>query len=461
MASLPEELKGKYPAKSHAKRVVEYLKSKSQDVKGIIYLEGQKTKMIEDNDGTAPFRQRRYFYYLTGCPLPDCSFIYDIENAKSTLFIPPIDADDVIWSGLPLSPAEASNIYDVDEVLTTTELESAFARLPHDVKQVTAWVIKDQISIKPDFTSTDDSLVKQAIERCRIVKDSYEIALTRHANAVSTLAHTASLRAAKRAKNEREIEAIFLQQSIAHGCREQAYHSIVASGVNAATLHYQKNDEPTAGRLNLLLDAGAEFRCYASDITRTFPLSGSFTAESRAIYDIVLRMQKECTHRIRAGVDWEEVHSLAHRVAIDGMLDLGILKGNHDEIFAARTSCAFFPHGLGHYLGLDTHDTGGDPNYADTDPMFRYLRVRAKLPAGSIVTVEPGIYFCRFIIDPYLKDPKHAAFIDKTVLDRYWTVGGVRIEDNILVTDDGFENLTTAIKEVDEMEKIINGEAQS
>jgi len=210
--------------------------------------------------------------------------------------------------------------------------------------------------------------------------------------------------------------------------------------------------------LNLLLDAGAEFGCYASDITRTFPISGSFSKESLAIYNIVLEMQTVCTNMLKEGVVWDDVHLKAHEIAIAGLLELGILQGTKEDILKSRTSVAFFPHGLGHYLGMDTHDTGGHPNYEDKDPMFRYLRVRGKLPAGSIITVEPGIYFCRFIIEPYLRDPVHSAYINFDTLNRYWDVGGVRIEDNILITEKGFENLTTAVKDVKEMERIINSE---
>lgn len=168
-------------------------------------------------------------------------------------------------------------------------------------------------------------------------------------------------------------------------------------------------------------------------------------------------MQLDCIAMLKEGVAWDDVHLLAHKIAIDGLLELGIFKGDKDEILKARTSAAFLPHGLGHYLGMDTHDTGGHPNFSDPDPLFRFLRVRRNLPAGSVITVEPGIYFCDFIIRPYLKDPKHAQFINEKVLDKYWDVGGVRIEDNLLITKDGCENLTDCPKNADELEKIITG----
>lgn len=453
-------LKGKYPAKSHAKRVVELIRAKKPDATGVLYLEGRMTKLLEDNDGEEHFRQRRYFYYLTGCNLADCHFAYDIESSKSILFIPPIDPDSVIWSGLPVSIDEALERYDVDEVRLTTEINATLTGLGGANPKSTVFAIANQVSDSVtflEFEAKDFDVLKTAIEVSRVVKDEFEVALIRKANEVSDIAHRAVVENTAKAKNERELEAIFLQRCVANGGKEMAYSPIFASGRAAATLHYVKNDEPLDGKLNLLLDAGAEWNNYASDITRTFPLSGKFTKESREIYDIVLKMQKDCTDMLKEGVLWDDVHLLAHKIAIDGLLSIGILKGDKDEILKARTSVAFFPHGLGHYLGMDTHDTGGNPNYSDADTIFRYLRVRGKLPSGSVITVEPGIYFCNFIIAPYLEDPKHNRFIDSAVLDKYWDVGGVRIEDNILITATGNENLTTVPKEAAELEAMISG----
>lgn len=278
------------------------------------------------------------------------------------------------------------------------------------------------------FLPWDLDTLHDAIDECRVTKDAYEVASIRHANDVSTAAHIAVLKGLKHVTNEQELEAIFLERCIALGCKEQAYHGIFGSGHNAATLHYQANNQALSGRWNLLVDAAAEWECYCADVTRTMPLGGTFNKESEAIYTIVKSMQDGSLAMLRAGVQWEAVHELAHEIAIEGLLALGILKGDKKAIFDARTSVAFFPHGLGHMLGMDTHDTGGHPNYEDTDKMFQYLRVRGNLPEGSVVTVEPGIYFCKFIIEPYLDDEKQREFIDKSVLDRYWDVGGVRIE---------------------------------
>ncbi|KAH8729070.1 putative Xaa-Pro aminopeptidase [Phaeosphaeriaceae sp. PMI808] len=450
-------LKGKYPAKDHARKVAKWIIEKGGDKNGTIYLEAQKQKLLEDNDSEAPFRQRRFFFYLSGCNLPDSHLIYEIASDKLTLFIPPIEPDDVIWSGLPMSPEEAKAKYHIDDCKTTKETNPHLASASESA-QSTIYAIPEQVSDRITFLSYKNkelSLLKPAIEYCRVTKSDYEIALIRKANAISTIAHINVMKAAAKAKNECELEAIFLKSCVEHDAKNQAYHSIVAAGENAATLHYVYNSTPIKDQNLLLLDAGCELDCYASDITRTFPIKGTFTEESLAIYNIVLDMQKQCINALKAGVVWDSIHELAHKIAIKGLLNLGILKGDADQIFAARTSVAFFPHGLGHYLGMDTHDTGGNANYADKDSMFRYLRTRGALPARSVITVEPGIYFCRFIIEPYLKNGEQAQFIDEKVLEKYWSVGGVRIEDNILIVEGGNEDLTSTPKEVDDVIKIV------
>ncbi|KAI0455456.1 peptidase M24, structural domain-containing protein [Xylaria acuta] len=453
-------LKGKYPAKAHAKRVVEYIRSKIPDATGVLFLEGRTDHLLEDSDEPVPFRQRRPFMYLTGVDTAGCAFIYDIETSKSTLFIPPVDPESVIWAGLPLSTEEALDKYDIDAVLPTTELNPILARLGGANSKTTVFAIAERVSDSVtflEFGNKDFSVLAEAIDECRVVKDDYEIALIKKANDISSAAHKAVLENVRKARHEYELEGVFTGSCMRQGTKKQAYPSIVASGRSAATLHYVHNDKELTGKDLLLLDAGSEWQTYASDITRTFPISGRFTEQSRAIYEIVLQMQNDCIDMLKEGVWWDDVHVRAHEIAIDGLLSLGILKGDRKEILEARTSTAFLPHGLGHYLGMDTHDTGGHPNYSDPDPMFRYLRVRRNLPAGSVITVEPGIYFCEFIIRPYLKDPKHSKYIDENVLNNYWDVGGVRIEDNIAITKDGSINLTSAVKDPDELEKIITG----
>ncbi|KAL9603938.1 MAG: hypothetical protein Q9219_000876 [cf. Caloplaca sp. 3 TL-2023] len=452
------ELTGKYPAKEHCAKAASCLVSKhGVSDHSVIYLEGQKTRLIEDND-----EQRRSFFYLSGCALPDCHLVYELSTSNLTLFIPPLNPDSVIWSGLPLLPEEALKKYDIDACLTTSDLPSYLSNLtkndPKPVFYFKTGCTLSEHTLNLATHPADYKLLQPAINECRVTKDSYEIALLRKANDVSARAHAAVLNAIPSATNEQDLEATFIASCISSGAKHQAYHGIFGSGENAATLHYQQNNQPLEGRRNILVDAGAERECYCSDVTRTIPLSGKFDTESRAIYEIVQRMQDAAFKLLRAGVKWEDLHVRAHEVAVDGLLALGILRnGTEEELLKQRISVAFFPHGLGHYLGMDTHDTGGNPDYTDKDIIFRYLRIRGEIPEGGVVTVEPGVYFCRFIVEPYLKDERTKKYIDEGVLERYWAVGGVRIEDDVLVTKDGYENLTTAPKGIEEIEKMIGG----
>jgi Xaa-Pro dipeptidase len=414
-------------------------------------------------------RQRRHFYYLTGCDLPDCYFAYDVSADRSTLWIPPVDPEYVMWAGMPLLPSEALERYDVDAVLTFDELKSGKALVQMLKKQQTiVMAIKDRADLAIFHSEKlreynpliNFDFARRAIEACRVVKDEFEVAMIRHANAVSSYAHERILACAKRAKNERELNAVFVMHCHANGCKEQAYGCICASGTNASTLHWVRNDTELEGRLNLLIDAGAEYECYCADITRTFPLSGKWSKESREVYDLVLLMQSECMKMIQAGVMWEDVHIKAHTVAAAGLQTLGILRKDVtlEKIMESKVTCRFFPHGLGHYLGMDTHDVGGNANYEDENEYFRYLRVRGTLPVGAVITNEPGVYFRKFPFEAELKEGKWDHVVDQKVLANYWEVGGVRIEDDILVKEGGCENLTTVRSAPEYIESAVSAE---
>jgi len=207
--------------------------------------------------------------YLAGVDLADCAFIYDIDTAKSTLFIPPIDPEGVMWTGLPLSAEEALEKYDVDAVLPTTELNPMLAKLGALNPKSTVFAIAERVATSVtflEFGNKDFAILGEAIDECRVVKDDYEIALIKKANQISGAAHRAALENVRKAKNEYELEGVFVGKCIQQGAKKQAYPSIVASGRAAATLHYVHNDKPLAGKDLLLLDAGAEWSTYASDI---------------------------------------------------------------------------------------------------------------------------------------------------------------------------------------------------
>ncbi|KAI5781179.1 putative Xaa-Pro aminopeptidase [Geopyxis carbonaria] len=457
---IEKTLAGKYPAKAHAEKVAAFLREAHPEItEGLVYIESQKSILHKDSDQEVEFRQYRPFFYLTGCPLADSYVTYNLASKELTLYIPPIDADSVIWCGLPPTPADALSTYDVDAVrLTTPDLARDLSAASGTVFTYAPEVYPLTHSLSPT-ASHNTSALKDAVCMARVTKTPYELALMRKANSITTTAFAAAASRISSAKNERELYAAFTERCISGGAPTQAYGGIFAAGTAAATLHYIPNNAPLAGKLNVLIDAGAEVDCYASDVTRVFPLNGKFTKESEQIYSTVLDMQKAVLAELKAGVNWDDMHVLAHRVAIAGLLKIGILRGGSvDEILAARTSTAFLPHGLGHYLGMDTHDPAVGAvarDSASQDPLWRYLRKRGPLEEGCVITVEPGLYFCEFIIRPYLADEKHARFIDESVLDRYWSVGGVRIEDDVVITREGCENLTDVPKEVAEVEAAV------
>lgn len=255
--------------------------------------------------------------------------------------------------------------------------------------------------------------------------------------------------------SEAQVENAFIAKCRELGAKEQAYGIIAGSGPNTAVLHYTGNDQEFGDRQLILVDAGAEYNCYASDVTRTFPINGVFTPESKRVYMIVAEMQEVCIAMIKPGASWVSIVVESTDIALRGLLGLGVLQhGRNEEPPPRSVTAAFFPHGLGHLVGLDTHDVingvrirGGGPEAPWATP----------LRTNMVITVEPGIYFNKAYINWFFKqNPGLAQYVNLSALDKYYAVGGCRIEDCILVTKDGHENLTTAPKG-EEMLRVING----
>ena len=320
-----------------------------------------------------------------------------------------------------------------------------------------------------DPLHVDSSKLQFAMDVARVIKDPCEVKLIQRANSISAHAHRAVLAGIHRFRNEAQIEATFIDACMSQGAKHQAYSVIAASGENNSTLHYVKNDEPLEGRQLVCLDAGCEWNCYASDVTRTFPISGDWPSqEAKEIYELVQVMQTSCIEKLKPGVRFLDLFFLAHKIAIKGLLRLGILHGGTPEdIYESGASRAFFPHGLGHHLGLEVHDVSPpqrvsvvQETMAQTLDFDRCLMRpctidSSALEEGMVITVEPGIYFSRYGLKHiYLRSPKISKFIDIAVVEKYFPVGGVRIEDDILITADGYQNLTTALKG-EEMLRII------
>lgn len=317
-----------------------------------------------------------------------------------------------------------------------------------------------------------DKVIKSlddALASARMYKDAVEIEMMQIANDCSSKAHVALMKACAalkgRASSEHELQSLWYGESM-KVCQGQAYLPIIAYGRNAATLHYGRNncEIPAGASSFLLVDAGGEFKCYAADITRTYPVTGKFTQDQRDIYQTVLNAQLAVLAEIKAGVEWETLHRLATRVICDGLVQMSVLKLNNghetvtiDELcwkkFAPQL---FFPHGLGHLIGLDVHDVGGYPDGVERikEPSIKYLRLRRKLEAGFVVTVEPGLYFVESLLFPEQLTEAHQ-FVDFGVVQRLMPLGGVRIEDAVLVEEHGHRNLTTAPKSIVDIEAVM------
>ncbi|KAF5338816.1 hypothetical protein D9758_012049 [Tetrapyrgos nigripes] len=460
------------------------------------------------------------------------------QKPSMELFIPEISHDDLLWSVPPPTLEAAKQTHDVTHIDHSAALPAAiqtlikafpdalFHTLPRN-SPLFPRISEDhvQLILSPDNkekVGITDLYLLPALHRARLIKDEDEIALIRKANQISSRAHETVMRVLGLAvkggiqpgtgagvdrpllpgewliEREAEAEAIFVASCRREGAVHQAYLPIVAAANRASTLHYCCNDREFAwGPVNphdhqnrmefahggkrqlnpqvLLIDAGCEWNCYASDITRTMPVGngGKFTPEARAIYELVLEMQKLSMDMIRPGVHWDAFQLLCHRTLVKGFQRLGIFKSPSDDqdsehgeekILATGISSAFFPHGLGHSLGMDVHDvpSASKPTVNDTikgvmlghESFYRYLRLRIPLEKNMVVTVEPGIYFSPHLVAP-IRDSKH---INQDVLKRYESVGGVRIEDVVLITEDGLENLTTVRSDTAWVEGVCSGE---
>lgn len=477
----------KYPAHQHAHKVFsELLKTAGPAEETItIYLQGEKTLYRHDTDRELPFRQESNFYYLTGCDIPSSRLVATCRKAgddlaiEIILFIPELDELDVMWSGMPLLPNEVAEELDVDQVLDLSAFNEMLAKLAPSTIHVLPEYSLPELS---NSFNTSDKYLLMACQEARLTKTSYEIELIQQANDISSRAHEGVMRSlgSGNLKSEYEATAVFNYYCARQNSKGLAYEVIAASGTNAGTLHYIKNHRsfPSSEHSDLLLlDAGCEWKYYAADISRTFPVGngGKFSKEARDIYQLVEQMQDAVYMHLRPGCVWEKMQLLMHKTLAAGLIKLGILKSKAvikpddsnekddaqsyrdqaqlvEEILESGITAAFCGHGLGHSLGLDVHDSAlaARPEGPSSHPLAKYLRFRRVLEEGHVVTVEPGCYFNPFQLKPFMDSP----YLDQEVLKRYMPVGGVRIEDDILVTKNGFHNFTSVPRSVEEVEKL-------
>ncbi|ORZ17833.1 peptidase M24, structural domain-containing protein [Absidia repens] len=444
----------KIPTRTNVQKILGHLKLND----GVIYLNGSVMQERDNTDVELPFRQESNFYYVTGVNEPDFHVVIDIATGKTTLVAPNVVPDHVMWMGMPDSLETLQAKYDVDQVIYADKINALITPAPKVYTlPITRTTAIDALTSNK-CNADEQKALENAFIDARLIKADWEVEIMRKANKISSDAHIKLWQAVKVGCNEAQLHALFLYESARHGAFFQSYFPIVGAGMNAATLHYNKNNAVMNNPNDVVLvDAGAEYDLYASDITRVFPVSGKFTPEARVIYSIVLEMQKTSIDLCKAGVAWEDIHMKATEVGCDGLLKAGILVGDKKEILEKSVMAAFFPHGIGHSIGMDVHDVGGYPDNVEriNKPGICNLRMRRTLAAGFAVTVEPGIYFFDYLIDPVLNHPDTGKYINVDALNKYKSVGGVRIEDNLIITQDKPINLTTVPKEIDEIESLM------
>ncbi|WJX48218.1 Xaa-Pro dipeptidase [Trifolium repens] len=315
-----------------------------------------------------------------------------------------------------------------------------------------------------DKFDKDLTTLHPILTECRVIKSDLEIDLIQYANDISSEAHIEVMRKAKVDMKEYQLESIFLHHTYMYGgCRHCSYTCICATGDNSAVLHYghaaAPNDKTLEDGDMALLDMGAEYHFYGSDITCSYPINGKFTSDQSLIYNAVLDAHNAVISSMKPGVSWVDMHILSHKVILESLKKGHIVVGNVDDTMVACLGSVFMPHGLGHLLGIDTHDPGGYPKGLERrkEPGLKALRTARGLQEGMVITVEPGCYFIEALLLPAMNNPETSKFFNKEVITRFIGFGGVRIESDVLVTATGCYNMTKCPREIHEIEAVMAG----
>lgn len=384
-------------------------------------------------DSSYNFRQDSSFYYLSGFCEADSTILIKNNNGsiESSIFVPKKDKLKETWDGHIEGPEGAISNYAFDNAYVNEDIDSLMPDLIIGMdrifyllgnkdnfdQKVVSW-IKKATSKDRHSKSIDIANGTSLIGNMRLIKDDEEIAIIKKACEISADAHIEGMRSVKPEMNEQAMEAIYLHEFAKRGGRFAAYTPIVAGGSNACVLHYVENNE-TLGKSDLLLvDAGCEYDMYASDITRTYPVNGKFSSEQLAIYEVVLEALHAAIECVKIGNNIMDPQTKSEKIITKGLVDLGILQGDVDELHEKGAYKDFYMHKIGHWMGLDVHDAG---DYMENNKYMNYQ-------AGMVTTIEPGIYISK----------------DAEVEDK-WKGIGIRIEDNILVTKSGNLNLTSKV----------------
>jgi len=437
---------------------------------GIILMPGNPEAAMNYPANTYHYRQDSNFLYYFGLDHPDFAGVMDIDNGQDIIFGNDVDMDDIIWMGPQPSVKDQAAKAGVSETQPLAKLEPfireavAKGRKVHIVRpyrgEVLIWlenllgVHHSQIK---NFIS--DELIR-GIVTMRSIKEDVEIEELEKAIDVAYLMHTTGMKMAMPGVIEQQIAGTIEGIALSH------YGPVsfpVILSIDGQTLHNHYHGNTLKEGRMLVIDAGCESALhYASDITRTVPVGLKFSQRQKEIYEIVLKANMDTIKAIRPGIQYKEIHLLAARTIANGLKELGLMKGDMDEAVARGAHALFFPHGLGHMLGLDVHDMEGlgennvgyDPTISRSDQFgLAFLRLARKLEPGFVLTDEPGIYFIPALIDQWKGENIFTEFINYEKVETYKDFGGIRIEDDVLVTSDGYRVLGKPIpKTVAEVE---------
>jgi len=391
--------------------------------------------ITRSNDTEYAFCQNKNFFYLTGFNEPDALLVLIKRAAKKQviLFSLPKDKSHEIWHGRRVGQTKACQEYGFEQCFTLDEKNTLIPQyldgltqvyFAFDDQQITSQVFAYLAQVRTSIrqgAKVPTQLIDASplINDLRLIKSSNEIELMRQVNYISGLAHQRAMQETKVGLFEYQIENEIMHEFSRFGARYAAYATIVAGGDNANILHYTNNDEQLSDNQLLLIDAGGELSGYAADITRTFPINGKFTAAQKNLYQLVLDTKTQVISAIKPGVTFAKLNKIANEQLTQGLLVLGILSGNLADLVKEKACKKYFIHGLGHWLGLDVHDVG-DYHSNDKKEQCR------EFISGMVLTIEPGLYMP----------------LDDVNIAKQWRGIGIRIEDNIVVTDQGCENLT-------------------
>jgi Xaa-Pro aminopeptidase len=426
---------------------VQRRKALCRKVHGAAVLVAAPPEAIRNHDVHHPYRQSSSMYYLTGFEEPESILLLRPGmTPESVLFVRRKDPERETWDGFRYGPEAAAELFKFDQCYPIDEFESRSVELLKGVeklyyRQFQNPEVDEKVQNILQKTSkaqgrTGMGLLpvfdaEELIGEMRLFKSEPELQNLRRACQISAEVHMEAMRYVRPGVNEREINGFLHYQMMKRGAAREGYGAIVAAGNNATTLHYVFNDQPCKAGQLLLIDAGAEYNYFTGDITRTFPVSGKFTDEQAHIYEAVLKVQKTILEMLKPGIAFKDLQDTGTQMLTEAMLELGLLQGRKSDIIEALEHKRYYPHGIGHWLGMDVHDAGlylvkGQPRLLEEDMCF---------------TIEPGLYIPE-------NDTKAPA--------RYRGIG-IRIEDNLRITRDGYENMTSLVpKEIGDIEKLMS-----